>query len=61
MDSEHEMSTRTWQEIDDLLHKITTRANELRDRQIFNWADLAIAKLRNLAFELYIEERGKSA
>jgi hypothetical protein len=61
MDTKHEMSIATWHEIDDLLHKITDRANKLRDKEIFNWADLAIAKLRNLAIELQMEDQDSAA
>lgn len=51
-----EMSGKTMKQIDELLHKITWRAAEIKENEIHGYADLAIARLENLAMEIAMED-----
>jgi len=54
------MSDVTIKRIDDLLHRVTNRAARIKEPQIYADADMAIALLTNLVFELDIEERNET-
>ncbi len=56
MPIKHDMSNKTWKEIDQLLHKIADRAAQIHDNEIIGDADMATALLRNIALELDIED-----
>jgi len=56
MPVDREMSKKTWEKIDNLLHDITRRAAQIQDNEIYRDADMAIALLRNLATEIHMED-----
>jgi hypothetical protein len=57
MAANREMSKKTWEEIDNLLHKIMDRAAKIEDREIYGAADIATALLRNLSTDTYMEDK----
>jgi hypothetical protein len=57
MAANREMSNKTWEEIDNLLHKIMDRAAKIEDREIYGAADIATALLRNFSTEAYMEDK----
>jgi hypothetical protein len=57
MPANREMSKKTWEEIDNLLHKIMDRAAKIKDREIYGAADMATALLRNLSTETRMEDK----
>ena len=59
MAANREMSQKTWEEIDSLLHKIMDLAAKIPDREIYSAADMATALLRNLSTEAYLEDAEK--
>jgi hypothetical protein len=56
MAANREMSKKTWEEIDNLLHKIMDLAAKIPDREIYNAADMAATLLRNLSAEIHAED-----
>jgi hypothetical protein len=51
-----EMSKKTWERIDNLLHEIMRRAAKIKDDEIYGKADLCTALLRNLGTEIVMED-----
>ncbi|MGA2468524.1 MAG: hypothetical protein ABSH06_29805 [Thermodesulfobacteriota bacterium] len=51
-----EMSKKTWERIDELLHEIMHRARKIRDDEIYRKADQCTALLRNLSMEILMED-----
>ena len=56
MAANREMSKKTWEEIDNLLHKIMDLAAKIPDREIYNAADMAATLMRNLSAEIHAED-----
>lgn len=52
-----DMSKKTWDKIDELLHNVTRRAAKIKDKEIYQDADMAIALLRNLSGEIQMEDQ----
>jgi hypothetical protein len=59
MAANREMSKKTWEDIDNLLHKIMDLAAKIPDREIYSAADMASGLLRNLSTETYLEDAEK--
>ena len=56
MAANREMSKKTWEDIDNLLHKIMDLSAKIPDREIYNAADMAATLMRNLSAEIHAED-----
>ena len=52
-----DMSKKTWDRIDELLHNVTRQAAKIKANEIYRDADMAIALLRNLSGEIQMEDQ----